>query len=66
MSVWRNFLATILPWVFKKAEAGAVAAAKNEDVKAAVALTEADVAEIANAAAPVVAETVKKATKPKK
>lgn len=32
MSVWRNFLAAILPWVFKTADAAATAAVNKQDV----------------------------------
>jgi hypothetical protein len=63
MSVWRNFLSAILPWVFKKGEAAAVAAVNKQDVGKATAITEADLAEVAAAAAPVVEATIKKATK---
>ena len=66
MSVWRNFLATLLPWVFSKAEAAAVAAVEKKDVGEAIQLTEEDVAKVAAAAAPVIDETIKKATKTKK
>lgn len=66
MSVWRNFLAAILPWVFKTGEAAAEAAVNKEDVgKAAgdAAKGAATDQAVVDAAKDVVTETVKKVGK---
>lgn len=68
MSVWRNFLAAILPWVFKTGEAAAEAAVNKQDVgKAAgdAAKGAADDPNVIKAATDVVDETVKKVGKKK-
>ena len=65
-SVWRNFLAAILPWVFKTGEAAATAAVNKQDVgKAAgdAAAGVADDAKVIKAATDVVDATVKKVGK---
>jgi hypothetical protein len=66
MSVWRNFLAAILPWIFKTGEAAAEAAVAKQDVgKAAgdAAAGAADDAKVVAAATDVVNATVKKVGK---
>jgi hypothetical protein len=69
MSVWRNFLATVLPWIFKTGEAAANAAVNKQDVgKAAsnaVEGIESDPAILAAAQA-AADKTVKSITKGKK
>ena len=68
MSVWRNFLTAVLPWLFKTGEAAAEAAVKKEDVgKAAgdAAAGAVDDPNVVKAATDVVNETVKKVGKKK-
>ena len=63
MSVWRNFLAAVLPWLFKTGEAAAEAAVAKQDAgKAAAdaAKGAVDDPKVVAAATDVVTETVKK------
>lgn len=63
MSVWRNFLAAVLPWFFKTGEAAAEAAVKNQDVAKAAgdaAAGAVDDPAVIKAATDVATETVKK------
>lgn len=68
MSVWRNFLAALLPWVFKTGEAAATAAVNKQDVGKAAGDAAAGIADdlnVVKAATDVVDETVKKVGKKK-
>ena len=66
MSVWRKFLAAVLPWLFKTGEAAAEAAVNKQDVgKAASDAAQGAATDpaVVQAATDVVTETVKKVGK---
>lgn len=66
MSVWRNFLSAVLPWVFKSAEAAADAAVKKGDPAKAAAEAVSGLSndsKVLSATEEVIVETVKKAKK---